>query len=219
MNQRMKNVLGSLVLACLGGPVAAQTLADWKTASENRGAESIPYPDERNLALRKREVISEYCKSIEWGCTGTRELRANIASMPTGIDNMKRERDQLSDKRNASTSDDERKNYQNSMDELTRKIDDTAKRLEDMKYKFGKEVEYMRDNILVGQRCLSAREETTRIFNTVIAKAGNETDPEVKNLVGPMVSRWEQGNRDHAGEIQKVKDAIANCEKCRDGDK
>ena len=31
-------------------------------------------------------------------------MRENIASMPSGIDNMKREKDQLSDKRNASTS-------------------------------------------------------------------------------------------------------------------
>jgi len=219
MKKRMNNLLAFALLACVGSPVAGQSLEEWKACYQKRGIESIPYSDLRSEAMRQRDIISEYCKGVEWGCTGTRELRANIANMPTGIENMKRERDQLSSKRSSSSNEDERRTLQSSMDELTRKIDDASRRLEEMKSKLAKEVEYMNDKVKVGRRCLEARESTNRIFTSVVSKAGNESDPEVKKLASEMISRWEQGNRDHASEIQKVKDSIANCEKCQSGDK
>jgi hypothetical protein len=216
MTIRKQALAVTLVVATAGVALAAATLTDFKEAQGKEGCDSIPYSTERGDCKRYAVTRDEYCKGGKgpWNCEALNPagLLKQIENVNGKIVDLKREKDDLNNKRNSATDDEKR-----DIDGRITKIDDEIYKLtqlvDEWKRKLYEEKKAIDDRIYVGEQCLSARKSVAGEFNDAISYAKSETDPDIVAIAKDLVAYWETKQREHE---KAMTDTEAGIKKCRD---
>ena len=115
---RTLSILSTAFVLCT---VQAQDADDYRGAlamakRDGCTTASIPYPDLRATAEQKQADVTKWCKDAPRSCDGleTKKLIATINGIPRDIENLKKDRDSLRDKR-SSAPDSEKSEIENKM--------------------------------------------------------------------------------------------------------
>jgi len=70
-----------------------------------------------------------------------------------------------------------------------------------------------------GRRCLEARNDVQYLFTSARSSAQSESDAEKKPFADKLVDYWDRRRADHEDAVNKTKEAIEYCEKCKSGER
>ncbi len=204
-------------------PASASSLDDFKTAAEaadaGKGCSSIPYEDYRSDCTSKNADVDRWCKSEPRKCDGleTKALIDKISGMKDKIASLKQNRDDLNDQK-SDASDDKRHDIEQQVSDIENKIYDMSKELDFTKTSLETDKSDADIRIYNGGNCVTARKDVQSVFESAASRANGESDPDISPLAKRLTDYWENGAREHEGELQKAKDAIDYCKKCKSGD-
>lgn len=200
---------------CLSALALASITDDFKDASNRDGCEAIPYSSERGSCISAGRDVDDWCKnsSRSWSCddldpTG---LKRNIENVTSKIADLNKEKEDLEYKRNSSSDENERKNYErmieekkSQIEELQKKIDAWTKQLSEEKGAAGKRKD-------IGEQCVKNRLAVKQIFSNIKAKVQSESDPEAKAYVSKLVDKYEAAEKGHQEAIDITNRGIEKC--------
>jgi predicted RNase H-like nuclease (RuvC/YqgF family) len=202
----------------------SQTLDDWKAAlsaaQSNRGCESIPYSNYRDECTRKSEKVEEHCKTDKWSCQGleTKKLRENITGLTEKIERLKSDKDRLNDQKSRATTDDEKKELGNKIDQIEKEIYERSKDLDFMKKSLETDLSDIELRLYKGGQCIDARTDVQKSFENAVSDGDRESSPEIKAIAKDLIDYWRRKRDEHEKAFQDTKQGIENCKKCKSGD-
>ena len=208
----------------LARPTQSQTLDDWKAAlsaaQSDKGCESIPYSNYREECKRKGEKVEEHCKTDKWSCQGleTRKLRENITGLTEKIERLKSEKDRLNSQKSSATTDDEKKELGNKIEQNEKEIYERSKDLDFMKKSLETDLSDIDLRIYKGGQCLDARTDVQKSFENAVSDANRESNPEIRAIAKEIIDYWRRKRDEHEKAFQDTKQGIENCKKCKSGD-
>jgi predicted RNase H-like nuclease (RuvC/YqgF family) len=212
-------------LAFFGGaPKPVQDLDAWKAAlnaaQNNRGCESIPYSNYRDLCQRRGELVEEFCKIEKWSCKGleTRALRGNIKNLSEKIESLKSQKDRLSSQRSSASTDSEKSDIDRKISDLDREIYDKSKELDFMKKSLDTDISDIGIRLYQGGKCLDARTEVQNAFKDASSDANRENDNEIRAIGKQLIEYWSKKRDDHEQAFRNTKEGLDYCKGSRDGD-
>lgn len=68
------------------------------------------------------------------------------------------------------------------------------------------------------EKCRDHRNEVQGVFADAKSKAQSESDPQIKTIAAPLITRWDNSTRSHEQELKNVIEVIDNCKQTLRGD-
>jgi hypothetical protein len=208
-------------LLILQSTIRAETIEDFKRAkSESEPCKTIPYSSERDRCIRKRDDVSDYCKTEESSCTAlnTYARMQDLEKAKRDLANLDRSREELIRQRDSASDDSQKRSISDKISSTEKDIDDSKRSLEqlsktvdDYKYKANGRVEK-------AKRCREARIDAVEIFDEAEKKAKSETDPGIQSLAAELISQWKEADRGHTIAIKETQERLLTCDKAARGE-
>jgi chromosome segregation ATPase len=227
MTQTLNPLVTSFTILCVllfVAPARAAVLDDFKTAvaaaDADQGCASIPYEDYREQCTRKGADVERWCKTEPRKCEGleTKPLIDKISGMSDKIASLKQDRDKLNDQK-SSASEEQRHDLEQQISDIEKQIYDMSKELDFTKTSLETDKSDADKRIYNGGNCVTARNDVQAVFKSASSKADGESEPEISPLAKRLIDYWDNGAKNHEVELQKAKDAIDYCQKCKSGEK
>lgn len=218
-------LLLAFAMAGLGKGIWAQTLEEYKAGAEaadrNEGCTSIPSSDLRDRCKRASDFVEQDCKQKPFGCKDLLENQAladSIKGKEGSIESLKKQKDDLESKKSGA-SDSDKRDIEDKIHELEKQIDNESRSLEDMKKALATDRSDAGNRADQGRRCLEARNDVQYLFTSARSSAQSESDAEKKPFANKLVDYWDRRRADHEDAVNKTKEAIEYCEKCKSGER
>ena len=213
------------VVAGIGTGVRAQTLEEYKAAKEaadqGEGCTSIPNADLRDRCKRASDFVEQDCKQKPFGCKDLLENQAlanSIKGKEDAIESLKKQKDDL-ERKKSDASDSDKRDIEDKINDLEKQIDNESRSLEDMKKSLATDRNDAGIRADQGRRCLEARNDVQYLFTSARSSAQSESDAEKKPFADKLVDYWDRRRADHEDAVNKTKEAIEYCEKCKSGER
>ena len=166
--------LASLLILHAGAE--AQTVADFKSASEQEGCKSVPYPTKRSECEALQDKITDYCKTDVIDCddlvTKKTDLKTSIETHQRRIAELENKKAPLVHDRDAQPSDqvDQIRAYEEKIKAVDEDIADVKDALDDLIEDFNG---FDRDNRVEvaherAQQCFEYRTKSNKFFADLI---------------------------------------------------
>jgi hypothetical protein len=221
---RLSLILAFVVVG-IGMGVRAQTLEEYKAAAEaadhGEGCTSIPSADLRDRCKRASDFVEQECKQKPFGCKDLLEnqaLASSIKGKEDSIESLKKQKDDL-ERKKSDASDSDKRDIEDKINDLEKQIDNESRSLEDMKKALATDRSDAGIRADQGRRCLEARNDVQYLFTSARSSAQSESDAGKKPLADKLVDYWERRRADHEDAVNKTKEAIEYCEKCKSGER
>lgn len=209
-----------IVMGAAGIALAeSATVDEFKEAVQHQFCDSIPYRSLRGSCKDKGEIRDDYCKKRESSCKNLdpKGLHDKIDSeLNPKIEALRKQRDELKDKRSDAKDDDARKSIDEQLSSIEEQLEKLGRLVEEMKGKLDENRRLASDRVDVGQRCIDARNEVTRIFADAKSSARGESDDQIKPLAEQLIRYWESQEPPHAEELDLAQKALERCKAFRD---
>lgn len=213
---KVKFAIGAL---CVSGLALAGIADDFKDASNRDGCEAIPYSSERSTCNSLGRDVDDWCKnsSRKWSCDDLDPsgLNRNIENVTSKINDLKREKSDLEDKRNRSSDANERKDLEKTIDEKKAQIEELEKKVDAWKKQIESEKSMARDRQDIGERCVANRIAVQNLFASMKAKVQSETDPDAMQYVAKLVDTYTRAETGHQEAINITNRGIEKCKGMR----
>ena len=194
---------------------AAQTIPDFKAASEQEGCKSIPYPHERDECEDLQEEVNDYCKTDVIDCEGLikkkEDLKTSIANHKDRIGQLENKKAPLVRERDALPADQEGqiRSYNEKIKEVDEDIADVKKNLDDLTKDFE---DFDRDNRAdVGyervQKCSEFRTQSNKLFAYIVEQLYKEPTKTLGSTPGEGVD-YDAAKRELEAYAVKIIDHI-----------
>lgn len=212
-------VLGVMGVLAASAIAVASIADDFKDAAGKKGCEAIPYSSERGTCTSASRDVDDWCKSSSrrWSCddldpTG---LNRNIENVTNKINELKKQRDDLDYKKNNTSNEDERKEYERQIEELKAQIAEFERKVEEWKRQLNEEKSEAARREEIGTRCVQYRVAVQKIFADMKDKVQRETDPDAKQYISTLVGIYSDGEKGHQEAIDITNVGIAKCHAMR----
>lgn len=177
----------------------AQSLQDFVDAEKEDGCKSIPYSTQRSNC-------SSYQSDVDKWCAEKRSCQSfNVEAITKNIEGITGKLKSLQEDKSKATNDEDKRKIQQSIDELTRTLEDLKKKVIDDKYDMKK----LLDN---GEHCRDYRGKVQLEFIEATRKADGESDP-IKPVAQRLIVNWKNGMEKHIPEFQKASEDVEYCKK------
>lgn len=177
-----------VVTLLMSGVASADKVSDFKTASEKKGCEAVPYSSEQSMCKTLSSKKDVACKNFSCLLDKTTKL----------VEKLQKKRENLKEAK-------ERKNESAARD-LEREI----KRLEDA---IDEAKDEATGRIRQADACIKAREDVQKHFDVVRSKVEDERDKALKPFIAILAPHFESEKEAHKRPIEEVRRARQNCEK------
>ena len=215
----------AFVIAGLGMGVSAQTLEEYKAgveaADHGEGCTSIPNADLRDRCKRASDFVEQDCKQKPFGCKDLLEnqaLAGSIKGKEDSIEALKKQKEDL-ERKKSDAGDSDKRDIEDKIGDLEKQIDTESRSLEDMKKALATDRSDAGIRADQGRRCLEARNDVQYLFTSARSSAQSESDAEKKPFADKLVDYWDRRRADHEDAVNKTKEAIEYCEKCKSGER
>ncbi len=200
---------------CLSAVAFASIADDFKDASNRKGCEAIPYSSERSSCSSASRDVEDWCKnsSRPWSCEDLdpNGLTRNIDNVNSKISVLKKEKDDLEYKRNQSSDENERKDYEKKIDEKKAQIEELQKKVDGWTKQLADEKDIANKRKEIGETCVKNRLVVQKIFSDVKSKVQSEADPDAKQYVPKLVEEYTSAEAGHQQAIDITNRGIAKC--------
>lgn len=200
---------------CVSAVGFASVADDFKDASNRKGCEAIPYSSERSSCASAGRDVDDWCKnsSRPWSCDDLDPsgLTRNIDNVNSKIGDLKKEKDDLEYRRNQSSDENERKDYEKKIDEKKAQIEELQKKVEAWTKQLANEKDMANKRKEIGETCVKNRLAVQRIFADVKSKVQKETDADAKQYVSKLVEEYTNAEAGHQQAIDITNRGIAKC--------
>jgi len=215
----------AFVVAGLGTAVSAQTLEEYKAgveaADHGEGCTSIPNADLRDRCKRASDFVEQDCKQKPFGCKDLLEnqaLASSIKGKEDAIESLKKQKDDL-ERQKSGASDSDKRDIEDKISNLEKQIDNESRSLEEMKKALATDRSDAGIRADQGRKCLEARNDVQYLFTSARSSAQSESDDAKKPFANKLVEYWDRRRADHEDAVNKTKEAIEYCEKCKSGER
>ena len=212
---KLQQLAGYLSLTILWGlmgassSVQAQSLDDFKKASELDGCDSIPYPDIRRRCTDAGVDVYEGCKQVAWNCDSRKYLSSfdttlkgideKVTSLENEIYKLGREADQSKVQDTIKSKQDE-----------IRTLKDRRVQVEEFKKGERKELEF---RVAQGKTCAEKRAQVQTYFARTMSDADRESDADIARIVkDTLMDKWKKSYAEHKNQEATVAGGIQKCE-------
>lgn len=212
---KLQQLAGYLSLTILWGlmgapsSIQAQSLDDFRKATELKGCDSIPYPDIRRRCTDAGVDVYEGCKQVAWSCDDRKYLSSfdkslkgideKVTSLENEIYKLEREADQSK----------VRDTVKSKQDEI-RTLKDRRVEVEELKKGERKELEF---RVAQGKTCAAKRAQVQAYFDRTMSDADRERDADIAKIVkDTLMDRWKKSYAQHKKEEADVASGIQKCE-------
>jgi hypothetical protein len=192
--------------------ISQPSLDDWKYAKEKEFCESIPYKDLKKECEDNAIAVDNYCKKSIAKMSGRDPitLKKDIENKNEKIKKQQDERNNLGNKKFQSSDDAEK----SRIDDEIKKIDETIRKIEaeieQIKGQIIEDKNALRDALSDAERCVEARKYAIRIFGFAKDKAGNESDPEIKEIAKVLIEKWSKSQEKHQLPLDEAEKRVSN---------
>ena len=189
-----------LTMGVLCTAARAQSLQDFVDAEKEDGCKSIPYSTQRGNC-------SSFQSDVDSWCAKTRSCEPfNVEAITRNIEGITGKLKSLQEDQSKATTDEDKRKIQQSIDELT-------KTLEDLKKKVINDKDDMKKLLDNGEHCRDYRGKVQLEFIEARRKADSESDAAIKPIAQRLSAKWKDGMEAHIGEFQKVSNDVEYCKK------
>jgi len=166
---------------CLSAVAFASIADDFKDASNRKGCEAIPYSSERGSCSSASRDVEDWCKnsSRPWSCEDLdpNGLTRNIDNVNSKISDLKKEKDDLEYKRNQSSDENERKDYEKKIDEKKAQIEEPQKKVDGWTKQLADEKDIANKRKEIGETCVKNRLVVQKIFSDLTSSRRSRVKP------------------------------------------
>ena len=203
------------VVALVGSVVVAQSVNDFKDASEKTGCGLIPYSSYRSVCDDRGPRIDDFCKKRTWSCDGLdpEGIKKNIENVKSKLESLKKELADLQSKKSNAKDDSEKRDLESKISDKEKEIKVLEDKVTDWQRKLDDEKKEIGTRLAVGKQCREYRVDVQRAFADTKSKLQSESSPEVKPHAEKIIKRIEAGESGHKTEIELVDKGIYKCER------